>query len=81
MSRRQKYILSIILAFGFFSSQGGDLSFAQSGRRAQSPYDTFTDQRLGQEPNGCIKWCYQDRTPCDPDYFKQADGRCAQTDR
>jgi hypothetical protein len=25
----------------------------------------------------CRRWCLDDRTPCDPVHFKDADGRCA----
>ena len=32
-------------------------------------------------PNGCVKWCFRDDSPCDPPSFKQADGRCSNTDR
>jgi hypothetical protein len=68
------FVLALVL------SQGSGLAFAQAvGREPPaSPYDPYQDQRLGLLPNGCIKWCYQDKTPCDPAYFKQADGRCAQ---
>jgi len=24
----------------------------------------------------CVRWCANDSNPCDPPYFKQADGRC-----
>ena len=38
---------------------------------AQSPY--------AEAPAGaasCVRWCANDSNPCDPPYFKQADGRC-----
>jgi hypothetical protein len=30
----------------------------------------------GDVRNTCVKWCRRDSNPCDPPYFKQADGRC-----
>jgi hypothetical protein len=72
-------IATAALGFVLLLSQGAGFSFAQSSPERTSPYDPYADQRIGLLPNGCIKWCYQDRTPCDPDYFKHADGRCAQT--
>ena len=29
------------------------------------------------DPAACIKLCPQDRSPCDPVYFKTADNRCS----
>ena len=30
----------------------------------------------GDVRNTCVKMCRRDSNPCDPPYFKQADGRC-----
>jgi hypothetical protein len=54
---------------------------------ARSGYWSYSDDRSPVDgPEGlvhvdgrlCVKQCPNDRLPCDPPNFKQADGRCAQ---
>ncbi len=64
------------------------LAEAQSrgGARYVSPYDVpfpqvgvpFSSRAVGISgpERVCVKWCNQDMNPCDPPYFKTADGRC-----
>lgn len=40
-------------------------------------YGTPGYARDGDIRNTCVKSCRRDYSPCDPPYFKQADGRCS----
>ena len=46
---------------------------------AQYNYERYGETgyaRDGDVRNTCVKLCRRDTSPCDPPYFKQADGRC-----
>jgi hypothetical protein len=38
-------------------------------------------QQQPYEPLICQRWCPADSSPCDPPYFKAADGRCSSRTR
>jgi hypothetical protein len=49
---------------------------------ARAPRVERETTRLSRPPaaapqNACVKWCPGDNSPCDPPYFKIADGRCS----
>ncbi len=57
---------------------------AQSSGYGQ-PYRFWDDGYSDTVPNvpderGCVKWCFQDRSPCDPPEYKRADHRCSNFD-
>jgi hypothetical protein len=39
-------------------------------------YNAIAPQYGAGSRTACIPWCQSDFSPCDPVYFKQADGRC-----
>ena len=42
---------------------------------------TYADVPGVPDPNGCVKLCFRDSSPCDPPLYKKADNRCNNTPR
>lgn len=51
---------------------------AQSPHRSRQHAPTYEEGRSVYAPpqSACIPLCSRDTSPCDPPYFKAADGRC-----
>ena len=75
--RTKKISIAVIFGLGLVAT----LPLAASAQAARSPryydyYDRAPAYHVDAMP-ACPKMCARDFSPCDPIYFKTADGRCA----
>lgn len=67
-------VLATTLSIGAASAQsngyGQPYRFWDDGS-SDDGFQNIPDDR------GCVKWCFRDRSPCDPPQFKRADNRCS----
>ena len=51
---------------------------AAAQQQARGTLGSYADPYWGRQGSLiCRRWCLEDRTPCDPVHYKDADGRCA----
>jgi hypothetical protein len=66
----------LVLGLGLLIAQSAQCASAQPRFYVgEDDPDAFLHPRI-PDANGCVKLCLKDDSPCDPDYFKHADGRC-----
>jgi hypothetical protein len=73
--RLSKAPVAAIVAFTFIAASASPTLAQRAHRHVYRDYDRSYEWVVVGE-RVCTKICPQDNSPCDPIYFKTADGRC-----